>query len=64
MTDTHTRSLIDRDDRPARRFWAVLESMTSGFAIRAGVPVQALTGSPGLREPSPVAVPEQRSQQT
>lgn len=47
-------SLIERDDRSARRFWAILMSMTTGSAMQAGVPTQHLTGSPVLRDPLPV----------
>ncbi|MDN5916525.1 MAG: hypothetical protein L0I76_15725 [Pseudonocardia sp.] len=50
MKETHAIQLIDRDDTPARRFWAILVELTSRFAIRAGVPVQNITGSPVLRE--------------
>ncbi|MBC3193070.1 hypothetical protein H7X46_18585 [Pseudonocardia sp. C8] len=46
----HTGSLLDRDDPAAQRFWALLISMTSGFAARAGVPLVEL----GHGTPAPV----------
>lgn len=45
---------IERDDSEAKRFWTFLVNITSGYAIQAGVPVQALTGSVFLRDRGPM----------
>lgn len=55
MIRNFDRPFLDRDDPSARRFWALLVSITSGLAAQSGVPVRTLTGSAVLRDPCPLA---------